>query len=99
MTLGVAMLVVGMNDQKTSALGPEGPLVEEFWDNMGIYSFYILPESTSVIYTIFQPILEILKNLVTAALIITVLGGKLFIVSQVISTMVGVSEFLYDYGY
>ncbi|XP_026383072.1 uncharacterized protein LOC113278456 [Papaver somniferum] len=98
-TLGVAMLVVGMDDQKALALGPEGPLMEEFWDNMRRYSLYIVTVSTGVIYTIFTPILELLKNPITAILIITILGGSLFIVSQVISAMVGTSEFVYDYGY
>ncbi|KAI3986453.1 hypothetical protein MKX01_037735 [Papaver californicum] len=98
-TLGVAILVVGMDDQKALALGPEGPLMEEFWDNMRRYSLYIVTVSTGVIYTIFQPILELLKNPVTAILIITILGGSFFIISQVLSAMVGVSEFVYDYGY
>ncbi|KAI3981352.1 hypothetical protein MKX01_001797 [Papaver californicum] len=98
-TLGVAILVVGMDNQKALALGPEGPLMEEFWDNMRRYSLYIVTVSTGVIYTIFQPILELLKNPVTAILIITILGGSFFIISQVLSAMVGVSEFVYDYGY
>ncbi|MCL7040517.1 hypothetical protein MKW94_015663 [Papaver nudicaule] len=88
-----------MDDQKALALGPEGPLMEEFWDNMRRYSLYIVTVSTGVIYTIFQPILELLKNPVTAILIITILGGSFFIISQVLSAMVGVSEFVYDYGY
>ncbi|MCL7027012.1 hypothetical protein MKW94_014849 [Papaver nudicaule] len=98
-TLGLAILVVGIDDQKALALGPEGPLMEEFWDNMRRYSLYIVTVSTGVIYTIFQPILELLKNPVTAILIITILGGSFFIISQVLSAMVGVSEFVYDYGY
>ncbi|OVA12005.1 Uncharacterized protein family Ycf33 [Macleaya cordata] len=98
-TVGFAMFVVGMDDQKAWALGPEGPLMEEFWDNMRRYGLYILTVSTGVIYTIFQPILELLKNPISAILIIAILGGSFYIVSQVLSAMVGVSEFVYDYGY
>ncbi|KAI3921954.1 hypothetical protein MKX01_005643 [Papaver californicum] len=70
-----------------------------FWDNMKRYSLYIITVSTGVIYTMFQPVLELLKNLVVVILIITILGGSFFIISQVLSAMVGVSEFVYDYGY
>ncbi|XP_043693766.1 uncharacterized protein LOC122644216 [Telopea speciosissima] len=98
-SLGLAVLLAGIDDGKALALGPEGPLMEEFWDNMRRYGLYIVTVSTGVIYTIFQPILELLKNPISAILIITILGGGIFIVSQVLSAMFGVSEFAYDYGY
>ncbi|KAF8410853.1 hypothetical protein HHK36_003390 [Tetracentron sinense] len=97
-SFGFAMFLVGMEDQKALALGPEGPLMEEFWDNMRRYGLYILTVSTGVIYTISQPILELLKNPITAILVVIILGGSLYIVSQVVSAMVGVSEFSYEYG-
>ncbi|KAH7545366.1 hypothetical protein FEM48_Zijuj01G0086000 [Ziziphus jujuba var. spinosa] len=90
---------MGADDQKALAFGPEGPLVEEFWDNVRRYAIYALTVSTGAIYTIFQPILELLKNPITAILILTILGGGIFIVSQVLSAMVGFSDFSYDYGY
>ncbi|XP_061339784.1 uncharacterized protein LOC133286392 [Gastrolobium bilobum] len=96
--VSVGVLLI-LSDQKAFALGPEGPLVEEFWDNVRRYALYALTVSTGAIYTIVQPIFELLKNPISAFLIIAILGGSIYIVSQVLSAMVGVSEFAYDYGY
>ncbi|CAO1939438.1 unnamed protein product [Urochloa humidicola] len=79
------------------ALGPEGPLVEEFWDNMRRYALYALTVSTGVAYTVLQPIVELLKNPITALLIVAVLAGSGFLVSQVLNAMVGNSDFIYTY--
>jgi precorrin-6B methylase 2 len=79
------------------ALGPEGPLVEEFWDNMRRYALYALTVSTGVAYTVLQPIVELLKNPVTALLIVAVIAGSGFLVSQVLNAMVGNSDFIYRY--
>ncbi|TKW35744.1 hypothetical protein SEVIR_2G395000v4 [Setaria viridis] len=79
------------------ALGPEGPLVEEFWDNMRRYALYALTVSTGVAYTVLQPIVELLKNPVTALLIVVVIAGSGFLVSQVLNAMVGNSDFIYRY--
>ena len=79
------------------ALGPEGPLVEEFWDNMRRYALYVVTVSTGVAYTVLQPIVELLKNPVTALLIVAVLAGSGFLVSQVLNAMVGNSDFIYRY--
>lgn len=97
---GFVLFLMGADDQKALAFGPEGPLMEEeFWDNVRRYALYALTVSTGAIYTITQPILELLKNPISAILILTILGGGIFIVSQVLSAMVGVSDFSYDYGY
>lgn len=99
-TVGVALFVMGFDDdQKALAFGPEGPLVEEFWDNMRRYALYALTVSTGAVYIIFQPILELLRNPISAILVLTIFGGSIYIVSQVLSAMVGVSDFNYDYGY
>ncbi|GJN33026.1 hypothetical protein PR202_gb21583 [Eleusine coracana subsp. coracana] len=79
------------------ALGPEGPLVEEFWDNMRRYALYALTVSTGVAYTVLQPIVELLKNPITALLIVAFLAGSGFLVSQVLNAMVGNSDFIYRY--
>ncbi|XP_004507604.1 uncharacterized protein [Cicer arietinum] len=97
-SLGILLVLSGMDEEKALALGPEGPLVEEFWDNVRRYGLYALTVSTGAIYTILQPIFELLKNPITAILILSILGGGFYIVSQVISAMVGVSDFSYDYG-
>ncbi|KAJ1400349.1 hypothetical protein SESBI_29556 [Sesbania bispinosa] len=98
-SVGILLLLSGIDDQKALALGPEGPLVEEFWDNVRRYALYALTVSTGAIYTIFLPIFELLKNPISAILILAIFGGSIYIVSQVLSAMVGVSDFTYNYGY
>lgn len=98
-SLGLVLFLMGMDDQKALALGPEGPLMEEFWENVRRYGLYALTVSTGALYTIFQPIFELLKNPISAVLVVIILGGGIFIVSQVVSAMVGVTDFTYDYGY
>lgn len=100
-SIGLALLIMGTDGrQEARALGwPEGPLAEEFWENVRRYGLYILTVSTGAIYTIFQPIVELLKNPITAVLILAVLAGGFYLVSQVLSAMVGISDFTYDYGY
>ncbi len=95
-TVGLGLVLA---EQKAAALGPDGPLAEEFWDNVRRYALYALTVSTGAIYTITQPILELLKNPISAILVLVILGGTVFIVSQVLSAMVGVTDFTYDYGY
>ncbi|XVF75188.1 hypothetical protein PTKIN_Ptkin13bG0167400 [Pterospermum kingtungense] len=98
-SIGFALLLMGADIEKAAALGPEGPLMEEFWDNVRRYAIYALTVSTGAIYTIFQPIVELLKNPISAILILVIIGGSIYIVSQVLSAMVGVSDFTYTYGY
>ncbi|CAJ1941491.1 unnamed protein product [Sphenostylis stenocarpa] len=95
----VGILAVVLSEEKALALGPEGPLVEEFWDNVRRYGLYALTVSTGALYTIFRPIADLLKNPISAIFILALFGGSLYIVSQVLSAMVGVSEFSYDFGY
>ncbi|KAK3433565.1 hypothetical protein EUGRSUZ_D01449 [Eucalyptus grandis] len=99
-SLGIVLFLMGFEDHRNKALafGPEGPLAEEFWDNVRRYALHALTVSTGAIYTIFQPILELLKNPISAILILMILGGSIFIVYQVVATMVGVNEFSYDYA-
>ncbi|KAL0363129.1 UNVERIFIED_CONTAM: hypothetical protein Scaly_1268100 [Sesamum calycinum] len=47
------------------------------------YALYALTVSTGAIYTLLQPILELLKNPISAILVLTIIGGSIFIVSQV----------------
>ncbi|XP_058081391.1 uncharacterized protein LOC131229447 [Magnolia sinica] len=99
-SLGLALLLLGIDGgPEALALGPGGPMMEDFWDNIRRYGLYILTVSTGVIYTIFQPILELLKNPISAILIIAIFGGSIYIMTQVLSLMFGISEFAYDYGY
>ncbi|KAF9596950.1 hypothetical protein IFM89_022092 [Coptis chinensis] len=99
-SFGFAMLLAVMDDKNRAlAFGPEGPLMEDFWDNMRRYGLYALTVSTGALYTIFQPIVELLKNPISAILIVVILAGSFYIVTQVVSAMVGVSDFAYEYGY
>lgn len=95
----IGFLLIMMGQDKAWALGPEGPLMEEFWENVRRYALYALTVSTGVIYTVLQPIVELLKNPISALLIIIIIGGSFFIVSQILSAMVGVNEFSYQYAY
>lgn len=100
-SVGVVALVMGFEDRHVAlALGPGGPLMEEeFWDNVRRYALYALTVSTGALYSVLEPILELLKNPISAILILLILGGSFFILSQVVSAMIGVTEFSYDYGY
>lgn len=95
-SVGLAVLL--MTD-KAWAFGPEGPLLEEFWENVRRYGLYALTVSTGVLYSVFQPIYELLKNPISAVLVVIIIGGSFFIVSQILSAMVGVSDFNYEYAY
>ncbi|KAL6856285.1 hypothetical protein ACP4OV_019087 [Aristida adscensionis] len=97
-TAGVAAAVaLSAGAGAAQALGPEGPLVEEFWDNMRRYALYALTVSTGVAYAVLEPIVELLKNPVTALLVVALLAGGGFLVSQVVNAMVGNSGFVYMY--
>ncbi|CAH8276422.1 unnamed protein product [Arabidopsis lyrata] len=99
-SVGLMMvLVLGMDAEKALALGPEGPLMEEFWDNVRRYGLYALTVSTGALSAVFEPIFELLKNPISAILILLILGGSFYIVSQVVSAMIGVNEFAYEYSY
>ncbi|XP_050370713.1 uncharacterized protein LOC126788740 [Argentina anserina] len=99
-SVGVAMLLMGMDDQqKAMALGPEGPLMEEFWDNVRRYALYALTVSTGALYVVIQPIYELLKNPISAILVLVLLGGSFFILTQVVSAMIGDTDFNYQYQY
>ncbi|GAV59862.1 DUF751 domain-containing protein [Cephalotus follicularis] len=86
-SIGFVLFLMGVEDHKALAFGPEGPLVEEFWDNVRRYGLYALTVSTGAIYTILLPILELLKNPISAILLLAILGGGFYIVSQVLSAM------------
>ncbi|CAH9136443.1 unnamed protein product [Cuscuta epithymum] len=98
-SMGVVMFLMGLGDEKALALGPEGPLMEEFWDNMRRYAIYVLTVSSGALYIVFQPVIELLKSPITAILIVAIIGGSVYIVSQVLSAMVGISDFNYGYSY
>ncbi|KAL2495492.1 hypothetical protein Fot_39249 [Forsythia ovata] len=94
-SVGLAVFLMGIDEQKALALGPGGPLMEDFWENMRRYGLYALTVSTGVLYSVFQPIVELLRNPISAILVLTIIGGSIFIVSQVVSAMVGFLGYLF----
>ncbi|WZY70031.1 LOW QUALITY PROTEIN: hypothetical protein YC2023_002271 [Brassica napus] len=46
-----------------------------------------------------SPSLNSSRPPISAVLILIILGGSFYILSQVVSSMVGVNEFVYEYGY
>ena len=84
--------------EEAAALGPEGPLVEEFWDNVRRYGLYALTVSTGAIYSILQPFVELMRNPFSALLLLLLLGGSFYLLSQVLTFMVGINDFSYDYA-
>ncbi|XP_074271956.1 uncharacterized protein LOC141595900 [Silene latifolia] len=98
-SIGFVAILMGLGHDKAWALGPEGPLMEEFWENVRRYGLYALTVSTGVLYSVFQPIYELLKNPISAILVLVIIGGTFYIGSQVLSAMVGLSDFDYQYAY
>ncbi|XP_044960075.1 uncharacterized protein LOC123411199 isoform X1 [Hordeum vulgare subsp. vulgare] len=97
-TAGVAVaLALSVDAGPAMALGPEGPLLEEFWDNMRRYGLYALTVSTGFAWALVQPIYELLRNPITAVLIILVMAGGAVLTVQVINAMAGNSDFVYMY--
>lgn len=86
------------SDMRALAFGPEGPLVEEFWDNMRRYGLYFLTVASGGLYSLLKPVLDLLKNPLSAVLVVTVLGGSFYLVYLTLSTMLGLSDFNYSYS-
>ncbi|CAI0374336.1 unnamed protein product [Linum tenue] len=93
------LLFVDEHGSKAMALGPEGPLMEEFWDNVRRYALYALTVSTGALYTVFLPIWELLKNPISAILVLVIFAGGFYILTQVVSAMAGLTDFDYSYAY
>ncbi|MCO5594470.1 hypothetical protein L7F22_048500 [Adiantum nelumboides] len=80
------------------ALGPEGPLVEEFWDNVRRYGLYFLTVFTGGLYSLLQPIFSLLRNPLTAIFTIAFLSGTFYLLYLVLNTMLGITAFNYNYA-
>ncbi|MFS7977717.1 hypothetical protein Hanom_Chr10g00907301 [Helianthus anomalus] len=63
------------------------------------YGLYALTVSSGVLYVVFQPLYELFKNPISAILVLAILGGGFYIVSQVVSAMVGIEDFSYELNY
>lgn len=95
---GVGVWFFVGSEQSALAFWPEGPLVEEFWENMRRYGLYFFTVGTGAIYTILKPIYELLKNPLSAVLVIVVISGIFYLLYLTVSAMIGISEFSYQYS-
>eukprot|EP00249_Psilotum_nudum_P012916 c24047_g1_i1 orf=239-940(-) len=86
------------SDLRALALGPQHPLVEEFWDNMRRYGLYFLTVLTGGLYSLLQPILDLFSNPLTAILITIVIVGAFYLLYLTVSTMLGLASFEYKYS-
>ncbi|KAL3680094.1 hypothetical protein R1sor_023050 [Riccia sorocarpa] len=85
-------------DLRALAMGPEGPLLEEFWDNMRRYGFYFLTVASGGIYSLVKPLIDALRNPLTAVLVIVVVTGTVYLIGLTVSAMLGINEFEYAYA-
>lgn len=86
------------SDLRALALGPQGPLLEEFWDNMRRYGFYFLTVLSGGIYSLLEPLLSLLKNPLTAVLTVLVISGSIYLLYLTLNTMLGINAFDYNYS-
>lgn len=85
-------------DMRALAMGPEGPLLEEFWDNMRRYGLYFLTVASGGIYSLLKPAIDALRNPVTAVLVVIVATGSIYLVGLTVSAMLGINEYQYEYA-
>lgn len=95
---GVGVWFFVGSEQSALAFWPEGPLVEEFWENMRRYGLYFFTVGTGAIYTILKPIYELLKNPLSGVLVIVIISGIFYLLYLTLSAMIGISEFSYQYS-
>jgi hypothetical protein len=85
-------------DMRYLAMGPEGPLLEEFWDNMRRYGLYFLTVVTGGVYQLVKPAVDAFKNPLTAVLVIVIVTGSIYLVGLTVSAMLGINEYHYEYA-
>lgn len=95
---GIAVWFFVGSEQSALAFWPEGPLVEEFWENMRRYGLYFFTVGTGALYTILKPIYELLKNPLSAVLVIVIIFGIFYLLYLTVSAMIGISDFSYQYA-
>ncbi|GJP35853.1 hypothetical protein CLOM_g20400 [Closterium sp. NIES-68] len=71
---------------------PTGPLMSEFWDNVGRFVIYFFTVFTGGLYTLVKPIVDLLKKPTTAILVVLVLGGGFYVTYLTLSAMLGLDS-------
>lgn len=90
--------LVCLPDANALALGPGGPLMEEFWDNVRRYGFYFFTVVSGGLYSLAKPLLDLLKEPSTQFLVAIAVAGTLYLVYLTVSTMLGLTDFDYQYS-
>ena len=67
-------------------------LQEDFWQNLGRYGRYFITVLLGTAYTSVKPVGRLLRNPVTAGLVIAVAVGLYFFVSNTLNGMLGVNQ-------
>ncbi|XP_024382049.1 uncharacterized protein [Physcomitrium patens] len=94
----LALALFCLPDERALALGPEGPLLEEFWDNVRRYGFYFFTVVSGGLYSLTKPLLDLLKDPSTQILVAIAVFGTLYLVYLTVSTMLGLNDFSYEYA-
>lgn len=90
--------LVCLPDEHALALGPGGPLMEEFWDNVRRYGFYFFTVVSGGLYSLAKPLVDLLKDPSTQILVLIAVIGTFYLVYLTVSTMLGLNDFEYQYA-
>lgn len=90
--------LVCLPDEHALALGPGGPLMEEFWDNVRRYGFYFFTVVSGGLYSLAKPLVELMKDPSTQILVIIAVIGTFYLMYLTVSTMLGLNDFVYEYS-
>ena len=90
--------LVCLPDASALALGPGGPLMEEFWDNVRRYGLYFFTVVSGGLYSLAKPLLDLLKEPSTQFLVAIAVAGTFYLIYLTVSTMLGLTEFDYQYS-
>lgn len=95
---GLVFALVCLPDEHALALGPGGPLMEEFWDNVRRYGFYFFTVVSGGLYSLAKPVLDLMKDPSTQILVAVVVIGTFYLMYLTVSTMLGLNDFVYQYA-
>ncbi|KAG0582169.1 hypothetical protein KC19_3G039200 [Ceratodon purpureus] len=94
----VVFALVCRPDEPALALGPGGPVMEEFWDNVRRYGFYFFTVVSGGLYSLAKPLLDLLKDPSTQFLVLITVIGTFYLLYLTVSTMLGLNDFQYEYA-
>jgi hypothetical protein len=95
---GLVFSLVCLPDASALALGLGDPLMEEFWDNVRRYGLYFFTVVSGGLYSLAKPLLDLLKEPSTQFLVAIAVAGTFYLIYLTVSTMLGLTEFDYQYS-